>query len=343
MEQKDSSKDRARYANMTREDRLREFKRTIAHPHLITMCQALHKAIQEPDGASLVFVCGPTGVGKTAMKNQVIRAVVTETLPALQEDRDRVPILSTLARPPLGGSFSWNDFLQSSLLALEQPLIDRKDAFDANDDEDNIVPTHSDEHRVQYRPLKGTSYNLRNALETAIRRRRPAAVIIDDAHHMGKVSGRGQLQNQLDCIRSLAEITETVHVLIGTYELLLLCNISAQLIRRSLILHFPRYGSTNEELSQFKGVLNTFQKLLPFEEETDVLLEHWDFCYERSLGCIGILHDMLVRALYAALWANEKTLSQKYLKQCALSKAECDAMMREINEGERELAFRSHL
>jgi len=168
---------------------------------------------------------------------------------------------------------------------------------------------------------------------------RPLAVIIDDAQHLGKVSGGWQLQNQVDCLKSLAEITETVHVLIGTYELLSLHNVSAQLIGRSFFIHFPRYGSTDEEIFQFKAVLSMIQDLLPFEEKTDVLLKHWEFCYERSLGCVGNLHRMLVRAVHSALWAGEKTLSEQYLERHALSEADCYLMMLEIYEGERECSF----
>ncbi len=346
MEQTSGSGDRARYANMTREERLREFEGTIImHPHLMAVIQACCEVIREPSGILLVFVCGPVGVGKNIIKNHVTKFIVAEISSALQESSERVPVLSTIARPPLNGSFSWKDFLQSSLLALEQSPMAPKNAFDANEDKENASLTHSDQDWVQQRSPGRTNDNaLRISLETAIKRHRPAAVIIDDAQYLGKVSVRRQLQDQLDCIRALAEITETVHILIGTYEMLSLYTMSPRLIRRSLMLHFTRYSTTTEELLQFKRVLSTFQELLPFEEETDVLLKHLDFCYERSLGCVGILHTMLVRAVHAALRANEKTLSQKYLVQYALSKAECDAMMQEVNEGEKEWAhFRSDM
>ncbi len=140
------------------------------------------------------------------------------------------------------------------------------------------------------------------------------------------------------CIKSLAEDTGTIFVLIGTYELLPLRNLSAQLIGRSLDIHFPRYRSTEKELSQFKNVLRTFQDALPFVEETDILLKHWEFCYERSIGCVGNLRLMLVRAVRAALWANARMLGWNHLKTHAFSEAESYGMMREAYQGESELA-----
>jgi len=323
MEQVNTFGDRARYAQMTPEECLDAFKQVVAHPHLITVDHALHEALRETGGISLIFVCGPPGVGKTALKDHVIRM-------------ERVSILSLWARPPLSGTFDWIDFLQSGIWALEPSWIDRNIALDTGDVEESTHTSQTDRSGTGHRPLKRVKdYDLRVSLETAIKRRRPAAVIIDDAQHLGKVSSGRQLQNQLDCIKSLASVTETVHVLIGTYELLDLRHVSAQIVGRSITIHFPRYGSTHEELLQFKGILSAFQDLLPFEEETGILLEHWEYCYERSLGCVGILHQMLVRAVHSALWAGEKTLREKYLRRHALSKADCDVMLREIQEGER--------
>ena len=58
MKKKDVPEDRARYAKMTKEERLQAFKRTIAHPHLEATDKALRRAIQEPGGASIINVFG---------------------------------------------------------------------------------------------------------------------------------------------------------------------------------------------------------------------------------------------------------------------------------------------
>jgi AAA domain len=332
MKKRDIPEDRTRYAKMTKEERLQTFKRTIAHPHLQAADKALREAIQETGGASLVNVYGPARVGKSTMKNHVMRTIILEMLPLLEQDRERIPLLSIVPRPPLSGSFSWKDFFQKGLMAFDEPLIDHKIAFDTEDDEG-----HSIELRAKRKPPEGTKDALRQSFETAAKRRRPVAIFIDEAQHLGKVSSV-QLQNQLDCIKSLADDTGTIIILIGTYELLPLRNLSAQLIGRSLDIHFPRYHSKEKELSQFKNVLRTFQDALPFVEETDILLNHWEFCYQRSIGCVGNLRLMLVRAVRAALWADAKTLRWNDLKTHAFSEAESYEMMLEAYEGEKELA-----
>src|SRR6266852_3680811 len=92
MEQISPSGDRSRFAKLSIEERLNEFKRTTAHPHFVATSQAVQNAIQETGGASLVFVCGPAGVGKTAMKNHVISCAAAELLQASRRVGKRGPI-----------------------------------------------------------------------------------------------------------------------------------------------------------------------------------------------------------------------------------------------------------
>jgi len=337
MEKENTPGDRSKYIKMSKEERLQSFKLTIAHPHLATADKALREAIKETGGASLVNVYGPARVGKSTMKNHVIRTIMLEMLPLLEQDRERIPILSMTPRPPLSGPFNWKDFFQNGLLAFDEPLVAHKIAFDTADDEQIDFPK-PDKTQARRKPQEGTKDALRVSFETATKRRRPVAILIDEAQHLGKVNGLQQLKNQLDCIKSLADATGAIIVLIGTYELLPLRNLSAQLIGRSLDIHFPRYRNTKKELSQFQNVLGTFQNALPFVEETDLLLKRWEFCYEQSIECVGNLRLMLVRAVHDALWADAKTLSWKHLKKHAFSDAKKYEMMLEAYEGEKDLA-----
>lgn len=337
MEKENIPYDRSKYIKMSKEERLQSFKLTIAHPHLEAADKALREAIKETGGASLINVYGPARVGKSTMKNRVIRTIILEMLPLLEQDRERIPILSFAPRPPLKGSFSWKDFFQSGLLAFDEPLIANKIAFDATAEEEQADSQKLDKSQPKRKLPEGTQDALRASFETATRRRRPIAIIIDEAQHLGMVSGV-QLKNQLECIKSLADATGAIIVLIGTYELLPLRNLSAQLIGRSLDIHFPRYRNGKKELSQFQNILGTFQNALPFVAESDLLLKHWEFCYEQSIGCVGNLRLMLVRAVRDALWADAKTLTWKHLKAHAFSDANKYEMMLEAYEGEKDLA-----
>ncbi len=179
--------------------------------------------------------------------------------------------------------------------------------------------------------------NLRIALENALRHRQPDIFFIDEAQHLGKIASGRKLQDQMDSLKSLANITGVLHGLLGTYELLSFRNLSGQLMRRSIDIHFRRYyADIPEDVQSFKSILLSFQRQMPVKEIPD-LVGNWEYCYERSLGCIGSLKDWLTRSLKDALDEDAPTVTTKHLKNRAWSVFQCRGMLKEIAEGEKQL------
>jgi hypothetical protein len=82
----------------------------------------------------------------------------------------------------------------------------------------------------------------------------------------------------MDVVKALAGIPETKVVLIGTYELLNLLNLSGQLSRRGIEIHFMRYGTSDEDIKAFQSILWEFQRHLPLMIEPN-LVRHWEYYY----------------------------------------------------------------
>lgn len=325
--------DRTKLATMTKEERLEDFKnRTIAHPLLVKATKALLSAILEPGGASIILVYGPARVGKTTMLGKVMQQIILAMLPFLENDKELIPLVHVLLQPPLRKPNIWRDYFIDGMKSIQEILIEHKIllAQEKGGNKATTPPDTKHSHRDSVAVLRASFI-------TAVKQRRPKAIFVDEAQHFAKVSSDQRLLDQLDCIKSMADLTKTVHVLAGPYELLEFRNLSAQLIGRSLNIHLPRYQLTDEGIKQFKGVLKSFQELLPFQEEPQTLLKHWKFCYQRSIGCVGNLHLMLVRAVKAALDADEKTLSWKRLQESAFSIAEVHEMLELAREGEEQL------
>ena len=178
---------------------------------------------------------------------------------------------------------------------------------------------------------------MRFAAEQTLRRRRPLAVLLDDAQYFGIISSGRKLLDQLNIIKSLASKSLTTHVLGGTYELIPLRNLNGQLSRRSIDIHFSRYHADNEtQRQEFINALYTFQQHLPLAKTPD-LVSKWDYFYERSLGCIGVLKDWLTSSLALALDNGGHTLRPIYLERRALSVTQCNTMISEANAGESDL------
>jgi len=68
------------------------------------------------------------------------------------------------------------------------------------------------------------------------------------------------------------------------------------------------------------------------------LLANWEFLYERSIGCLGILKEWLVRTLSALLRRGATALTVRDLSAHALTVSQCEKILAEITEGESRLA-----
>ena len=303
---------------------------TMAHPHLAAARDILMDTIHEVSPNSLIFVLGPTGVGKTTLRRKVEQLLALEKLPALQLDPGRLPVVSVECVAPESGSFSWRDHFRRLLLAMDEPLVDYKI--------NPAAPVRMGDKAVRFMPsarATGPEYHL--AAERALGFRRPISVLIDEAQHLARTGSGRRLSDQLDVIKSLANRTKTVHVLIGTYELLAFRNLSGQLSRRSIDIHFPRYRDSNAvDMKAFRTILRSFEQQLPLLEPPD-LVSDWDYLYERSIGCVGVLKDWLTRALVSVSRHNAGMLTRKDLQIHALSVKQCDKMLSEAVEGEATL------
>lgn len=304
--------------------------KVIAHPILVEVYQKIMTVIDEPGGASLVFVFGPTGVGKSTLCRRLEQKISEQRLPELEQNPGMMPIIRMEAPAPESGSFNWKDFYHRGLAACHEPLIGQKL---------NPMVRNPRRHQSLVR-AQASSAELCRAFESCLKERRPEAFIIDEATHLGKVhSGRRQL-DQMDKLKSLANLTQTLLILVGTYDLLHLTNLNGQLSRRSADIEFRRYRFDDpDDRHNFKGILQTFARHLPLPVKPDFVADDQYF-YERSLGCIGILKEWLVRSLADALSRDAVTIDRACLDRNAHSDFKLLQNVREMKAGEGLLTER---
>lgn len=301
---------------------------TVVHRRLKETYENFIDAVTNPGGASLIFLFGPTGVGKTTLLHQVMKVLVEQNLSSMELDPGFIPVATVEARSPESGNFDWKDYYKSVLVALLDPLAEYKLKTGST----RIEGSGLEQRKVK---AKVNLASLREDAEYMMRQRNLIAFLVDEAQRFTKMATGRRQQDQMDALQSMASMTTTLHGLFGTYELLEFRNLSGQLSRRSIDIHFARYQVENpQDVNDFKRVLKSFACHMPLQEEPE-LEQHWEFFYERSIGCVGIIKDWLTQAFRKALDTGAATLTLAHLKPYAPSVSKCMQMATEALEGEK--------
>ena len=298
----------------------------VKHIHLANAYQKLKKTLMQGDPTQIIFIYGATGVGKTTLCNRLEKDLYNE--PDL--NLGCIPAARIEAAAPSSGSFDWKEYYRSGLESLGEPLIDRK--LDPN--------TVFEKRKIMKSAViskRSSISDLRNAFELALYHRGLSAFIVDEAQHLKKVLSGRNLIDQMDTIKSIANRTGVKQVLVGTYELIGLTDLSGQLNRRTTEIHLPRYRyEIDGELDEFIKVLVNLELSMPVKKRP-CLSEYIEGIYEGTAGCVGILKDWLTRSLILALNEKDKTVTKAHLDETKIPDRQMSRIAREIREGEMQI------
>jgi hypothetical protein len=160
---------------------------------------------------------------------------------------------------------------------------------------------------------------------------------VDEAQPLALMPYSKMYRAQLEIIKSVASHSKAMHILFGTYDLLRLRNASAQLGSRAVTVHYSRYRPDSKaDIEEFAKAVLSLAKLMPFGEPLD-LTKDLDYCFDTSLGCVGLLKVWFTDALGAALENGERTLTRRTLEKNEPPLDVLDKSSKEIVEGERLL------
>lgn len=308
---------------MSDEARLGYFKvQLFAHPKLQHALDKAYSLVTGQAGPDILIVTGPSGVGKTTLLTRLEAMILEDHAGQMLIEKDFMPVIRIDACAPLQTKFKWSDFYTRLLLKM-------------------------DEHTVQYKlpfgysmydliSKKATPEALQRCAENCLHYRKTKVLLIDEASVM-LLKSKGSSPDQLfELIKTLSINSGAQIVLCGTYRLLEILEQSPQLIRRSRIVHMERYSNgSGEDKKAFANILRSFGKKLPMGSVPD-LVRHADSFYLKSVGCIGILHDLLVAWFDNALKTGETSVEYDFLNSL-ITNFSVKRVLEEAFAGEQKL------
>jgi len=310
-------------------EKLEHFQKKVFAPHrnINNVLTQLLDCVVEPAGTSLFLVFGCTGSGKSTLRYQLHKRLNERFNSELLSNPGRIVVAGIEVREE-PGKFNYKDYYIRSLEALNEVLIQYKVLYKCSTEVNSRLLGNS---------LSQDSAAYRRALEKALKNRGLVAFTLDEAQHLLMAAGSAQMLRQFNWMKSIANLSETAHVLFGTYELLNCRTWNGQTGRRSEDIHLARYIANQEEdYTELIRVIQTFIRHMPLHEQPD-LEEHYDYICDYCLGCVGVLKDWLHRSLRNALNDNAKTLLVKHLKKGELSTIRRNQIREEAERGEQIL------
>ncbi|WP_185646571.1 ATP-binding protein [Burkholderia sp. Bp9143] len=317
-----------------------EFRRSyfhdlrIRHPKLTETINELMRRITNGSDRGMIILTGPAGVGKSVACEYIVQNLIKTYFQNFPDDTQTIPAIMVEAEGTRSDRFDWYELDKEILEALQVPLIDATLPMVTRTLDGRLIDVPMVESLSH-----PTSRALRARFRKALDQRNPSVVAIDEASNILAGPKTSDSKREANVLKTIINKNKTRLILIGAYDLYQLATKTGQLTRRSQIVHFEPYR--DHSLKGFAEALSTFQDHLPFSEPFPLTAYSAEL-FEQSLGCIGLLKDILEATVNVAISEGKKTIAIEMLRRNYFRRLQFDTLIKEILEGYRLIEGREY-
>jgi hypothetical protein len=229
------------------------------------------------------------------------------------------------------------DVGSAARLDYYQQVLDQLQHHPAIRDRTKHLPLYVNRGKKSSDPVEWLQ--MRNAVEYALALLQVKVVFVDEAQHLLAPDPVRKPTVHLDWLKTLANRTNVLHVLVGNFDLYEYCHLSGQVVRRMRDQQFPRYHlDTQKECEEFVGALKSLLEHVPLTVDVGAMLSRWRWFGEWSVGCVGVLGDWIVDTVDALWRKGETVLTIEALTKHALQPDQRARLEMEARTGENRVA-----
>jgi len=302
-------------------------------------CNQLRRALDDHRPGHMVFLIGPTGVGKTTMRTSVMQEIFGD--PTLW-GRGRIPAIEQFALLANQSYFSSKDFVRGLLSELHEPSLEwlfRDSSLPAS--KLSQIQSQLKTARDQWdtlRPLRGTEGEMWAAFRRGLVARGCKYVSVDQVTALLKNHRDTSPADHTLHLMALAESCGIMFIMTGIHEAARLWNVHSELRRRVVVVWAPPYSDRRaEDRDSFLRVLRSLEAKFQFAQR-DMLLRMSGDLLAASGGIFGQLFELLIRSRNRAEDEGSGRILKRHIEGAYMSDADLAAMWRDVEAFEDTMA-----
>jgi hypothetical protein len=310
----------------------------VQHPAYIGPRKRLRMALDQHRPGHMVFIIGPSGVGKTTMRRSVMQEMFGN--PACW-GRGRVPVVETFATLPHGAYFSSRQLAVSILHELHAPTLawlleggNIKDEIKAEIREELVIAASEWETLKRKRQTEGDYWGI---VQRSLMARGCKYVSIDQVtallvNHRDKSPADHTLH-----LMALAEATGVMFVMTGVHKATQLWSINSELRRRVTTVWVPPYSDRRpEDKAPFLCLLMSLTIRYQLSR-ADLLIRMSADILAATGGVFAEVVELLARADTAARQEGGDRILKRHIESSYYGTEDLKNLWRDIDAFERSM------
>jgi hypothetical protein len=264
-------------------------------------------------------VVGPTAVGKSALSLLVHRCVNEYHRSKMEENPGFIPVITASLFHPEDPRSAWRS-MYMGIMEVVEPLSTKKQA----DTKSSAFIQQSQRH---------TALALRMAAQSVAKHRGVELLQIDEGDALVAPGHGRDKEYQCNVLKSFLNTTKLPCIIYAPYPFFESIKQHTQLARRVKFIHFPPYGTSEDEILAFLKIAQEFIGELPLPVAPDFLDENSDLILEKTLCSVGLMKNLFRDAVVEAYRARSRQLRREHLVKAAMLESVLENLRLDILSG----------